>query len=334
MPVVVDVAPPPLRSVPLSKVRRAGLLVIPVAIATLAWGGALVVHGELKPTESSPPASVEADGAAVYARHCAYCHGATGDGNGLAQLDPKARAFGKEKFKLATTANGIPCNDDLLRLLRRGIPGSAMPAFDHLTESVLRAVGDHVRLLTRRGVYAELKRAAVESDEGVFDPVKTTKRVAELTAIGQPIETPAFDPVTPDSIARGRTIFLGKEAACSSCHGEQGRGDGPQGFARLERIRDKVAKGEPLATDEKDLLTESKGGTLVFPRNLTSGVFKGGRDPAHVYARIKLGIPGVFAMPAAEKLPPEDVRDLVNFVLSLSPDVAALPRNGVTVAGR
>lgn len=323
-----------LYSASLSKGRRAGLVAIPIAIASLAWGGALAVYGELQPVP--PPASVASnvDGPAVYARHCAYCHGANGDGNGLAQLDPKARAFGKDKFKFATTANGNPCDDDLLRLLKRGIPGSAMPAFDHLSDTELQAVVEHLRLLTRRGLYAELKRIADASEEDVFDPVKTTKRVAELTAIGKPIETPAFNPATQDSIARGRTIFLGKEAACSSCHGDQGRGDGPQGVARLEKIREKEAKGGKLETDEKDLLREAKGGTLVFPRNLTSGVFKGGRDPAHVYARIKLGIPGVLAMPAAEKLSPDDVRDLVNFVLSLSPQTAEVPRNGITVAGR
>jgi mono/diheme cytochrome c family protein len=334
MAVGVDLAPPPVRANKLPKARRVGLVAIPAAIAALAWGGAAAVHGELQPPAPPPAAEAEPDGVALYALHCAHCHGPNGDGDGRAQLDPKARAFGKEKFKLATTTNGVPCDDDLLRVLRRGIPGSAMPAFDHLTEADLRAVVGHVRMLTRRGVYAELKRIAEDSEEGVFEPVKVTKRVAELTAAGERIATPAFDPPTPESIARGRALFLGKEAACASCHGDQGRGDGPQGVARLEKLREKEAKQERLELDERELLLGAKGGALVFPRNLTTGVFKGGRDPAHVYARIKLGIPGVLAMPAAEKLSPEDVRDLVNYVLSLSQDVAEVPRNGVAVAGR
>lgn len=336
MAVVVDVAPPPVKAVPLSKPRLAAVLAAPLAFAALAWGSAVAVHGQLKPTATAPaPTPVEVDGAVVYARHCASCHGPNGDGDGVAQLDPRARAFGKEKFKFGTTVNGVPCDDDLARLVRRGIPGSAMPAFDHetLPEPELRAAIDHVRLLTRRGLYAELKRQAEDSVEGYFEPVKATKRVAEQTAVGQPIEIPAFDPPTPESIARGKALFLGKEAACSSCHGDQGRGDGPQGIARLAKLWEKEKKKEPLADDEKLLLRASMGGVLVFPRNLTSGVFKGGRDPAHIYARIKLGIPGALAMPAAEKLPPEDVRDLVNFVLSLSERAADGPRSGLAVAG-
>jgi len=37
-------------------------------------------------------------------------------------------------------------------------------------------------------------------------------------------------PATPDNIAKGKELFTGK-ATCFTCHGPEGRGDGPAGAA-------------------------------------------------------------------------------------------------------
>jgi mono/diheme cytochrome c family protein len=239
----------------------------------------------------------EPDGPRLYAQHCAFCHGANGDGKGLAVISPKARHFGFEKFKFTDTGpDRTPTDDALLATLRRGIPGSAMPSFAHLPEPELRAILGHVRYLTRGGVFARLlKKVADDGDDPDFADL--SKKADAAAAVGEPLKLPAgFPPATPESVANGRRVFLSQAAACSTCHGPGGKGDGPQA---------------------KDLKNEDKV-TPNPPRDLTSGVFKGGSDPASLYRRIKLGIPGT-PMPAA---PPavtdKDVIDLIHFVRSLS----------------
>src|SRR5687768_8363801 len=62
-------------------------------------------------------------GLAVYARHCANCHGPAGlgDGPAAAQLNPKARDFSTGWFKLGSTRSGLPSVDDLCTTIRHGM---------------------------------------------------------------------------------------------------------------------------------------------------------------------------------------------------------------------
>jgi mono/diheme cytochrome c family protein len=61
----------------------------------------------------------------------------------------------------------------------------------------------------------------------------------------------------------------------------------------------------------------------IRPANLNRGIYKGGRRPLDIYWRIRKGINGA-KMPAHD-LPPEQIWDLVNFILTL-PDDADLLR--------
>ena len=96
-------------------------------------------------------------------------------------------------------------------------------------------------------------------------------------------------------------------AVCAKCHGPDGHGDGPQ---------------------TKDPTFKNDDGTPAHPRDLTAGVFKGGRDPRQIYARIMLGMPGT-PMPASNTLKPQEVDDLIGYVLSLSQPA---PGGAATVA--
>ena len=49
-----------------------------------------------------------------------------GDGPAARFLYPKPRNFGAAQFRLISTANRMPSDDDLLAAVRRGMPGSAM----------------------------------------------------------------------------------------------------------------------------------------------------------------------------------------------------------------
>ncbi|MBI4560493.1 MAG: cytochrome c, partial [Candidatus Rokubacteria bacterium] len=91
----------------------------------------------LTPT-TIPPASPEllALGKRVYEKQCAACHGFDGRGEGEAAylLYPKPRDFTAGKFALVSTWDRVPTDEDLFRTISRGMPGSAMPSWAHLSE--------------------------------------------------------------------------------------------------------------------------------------------------------------------------------------------------------
>src|SRR5262245_11128679 len=113
-------------SATLSPRGKRALFAAPLVLVVLGASGSAVVYSKLNQTtyvvDTSPAA-----GAALFRQHCAYCHGPVGRGDGPAAISPKARAFGLDKFRFATTPNANPCDDDLGRIIRNGIPGSAMP---------------------------------------------------------------------------------------------------------------------------------------------------------------------------------------------------------------
>lgn len=292
------------RSLPAA--RLAALFAAPLVILGVAYGTPTALYYSAESVATTPPAAVEVDGRAIFAQNCAYCHGERGDGNGPAHVDPRARYFGAEKYKFASTMNAMPTDADIASLLRRGIPGSAMPAFPKLSDADVDAVIGHVRQLTRRGREEELVRKAERArqktiDDGEDDkppPVNVAKILAQVEdqlKLGAPLAMPAeFPPATADVVARGRKTFL---LACAGCHGPEGKGDGPQ------------------VNDAKFV---NDNGTRAKPRNLTEGVFKGGREPQNIYARIMLGIPGTPMPASSATLKPGDVQDLARYVLSLS----------------
>jgi len=90
----------------------------------------------------------------LYREHCASCHGITGDGAGpsAAFLNPYPRDFRLGKFKFKRTKVFSPPTDhDLDRILRNGIPGTAMPSFKTLDDEEIAALVDYVKYLSIRG---------------------------------------------------------------------------------------------------------------------------------------------------------------------------------------
>lgn len=80
------------------------------------------------------------DGAHLYRVHCSLCHG--GDGNQITVVE-----LGRGQFRHATS------DADLVRIIREGIPDTAMPATS-LTESQARAVVGFLRALAAGSVGA------------------------------------------------------------------------------------------------------------------------------------------------------------------------------------
>jgi mono/diheme cytochrome c family protein len=120
-------------------------------------------------------------------------------------------------------------------------------------------------------------------------------------------------PRTPSdvmSIGRGRKLFLSNKAKCVTCHGPHGRGDGSQTEAILKNPETNENYPEPGLFDI--------WGNKSKPRDLTRGLYRGGRRPLDLYRRVRASIKGTL-MPAFNDkvLTDEEVWDLVNYVMSV-----------------
>ena len=259
---------------------------------------------EIATVNEPTPAVAGPDGRALFARYCAFCHGESGDGNGPAApvLTPRPRNFADNKFHFVTAANGVPSDDDLLRVITRGIPGTAMEPFAELPEEDRLALARHVRRLTRDG-FRSVVRQKADHDGLELSDAELDATVLRKTTPEPPVTPPEPWPeASPESFARGRQLY---QDNCVCCHGPSGRGDGEEKF--------KDVFGQP-----------------IIPADLTKGVFKGGAEREQLYARIVLGLPGS-PMPANPALTPQEVADLANFVLALQSTSTGRQESGTGV---
>ena len=230
-------------------------------------------------------AQAQQRGAEIFARQCADCHGATGRGDGPVAylLDPKPRNFAAGTFRVVSTANGVPSDDDLLATLRRGMPGSAMPPWGHLPESDLRALVAEVRRLVVEGSAADAQADDPElgRDEALADALD------DYGTPGPPAAVPPEAPRTADDLERGRALYL---KSCAACHGEDGRARVP-----VEKFD---SEGYPIGA-----------------RDFTRGIFKGGSRGEDIARRVWIGMPGT-PMPSLP-LKGDELWPLVRYVESL-----------------
>jgi len=220
-------------------------------------------------TAEPAPLSVGAEpdrGAELYSRQCATCHGATGLGDGPASylLWPKPRNFVRGTFRVLSTDNGNPSDEDLLQTLRRGMPGSAMPPWGHLSDADLQALVDTVRTMLIDG-----RVAADMADDEDLSKEEALSDVLEDYMPGPPAELPAQPPEERIDLGLGAELY---NKSCSACHGLDGRAQVP-----VEKF--------------------DSDGWPIGARDFTRGIFKGGSRPIDIARRIYLGMPGT-PMPA------------------------------------
>ncbi len=132
-----------------------------MAVATAAlwsWGcrpaaPARITTASIVPSQILPstPALMDA-GAQTYRKQCEACHGKAGDGRGEAAylLYPRPRDFTRGEFRLVSTWEGVPTDEDLFRTISRGMPGSAMPSWAHLTEESRWGLVHYVKSLSNK----------------------------------------------------------------------------------------------------------------------------------------------------------------------------------------
>ena len=281
-------------------------------------------------------------GYALYRRHCLHCHGVTGDGAGPTAdfLYPRPRDYRRGTFKFTSTTGTKPTRDDLRKTLLYGLPNTSMPAFEALmSPAEIEQVLDYTIFLSLRGETERqlINEASVHEEseaETVFNAETLDPILAQLfenwkTAPEQVLAPPVGRvEATSGSVARGKQLFLGKtteKLECAGCHGAKAKGDGPS-WIDVNTFNEYVfsSAGDRKKIDELKAIAEKANkkwgddwGNPLRPNNLNLGIYKGGRRPIDLYWRIAKGINGT-PMPAhASALKPEQIWDLVNFVLTL-----------------
>jgi DMSO reductase family type II enzyme heme b subunit len=144
-------------------------------------------------------------GRVVYEKYCAGCHSEKGAGDGPAApyMLPRPRDFTGAIFKIRTTASGqLPTDEDFMRAIDLGLPGTAMPGWkDRLTDRERRDVMAYIK--TYSAFFAD-----------------TTQRPTPLEFGKAP-----GGGTSAEALRIGRQFY--DSLACRKCHGDAGRGDGP-----------------------------------------------------------------------------------------------------------
>jgi mono/diheme cytochrome c family protein len=143
-----------------------------------------------------------ATGRTLYLKYCSQCHGEKGDGEGYAavHLRPRPRNFTTGKFKIRTTPTGaLPTHQDLVNIIRRGMPYTSMPAWPNFSDQEV----------------SELANFVTTFSPDFANPEKTPK----------PVPLPSAPRSTKESIEQGKKLY--EDNGCVKCHGTLGRGDGP-----------------------------------------------------------------------------------------------------------
>ncbi len=277
-----------------------------------------------------------------YMRHCMHCHGVTGDGNGKTApyLNPRPRDYRLGIFKFTSTkATSKARRDDLKRIVKKGIPGTYMPSFVLLDAAELDAIIEYIRWLALRGELENQIAGQMEVDfskkrlEGDEDKTEIDEELDEFISedlselfieladdLGDSWTAPEKDDslllpqlartdphVDHESIARGKKLFLGAKVKCLSCHGPTGRGNGPSNDDYNN------IPGTQTKADKPGLFDQ--WGNVIKPRDLTSGIYRGGRRPIDIYRRIAGGIKGTPMQSFGKTLKDNEIWDLVNYVM-------------------
>jgi mono/diheme cytochrome c family protein len=176
----------------------------------------------------------------------------------------------------------------VLDVLRLGMPGTSMPAYDQLSEQQLGRLADETLRLRKEGLREQFVQMLAQYGEEP-DPDEVRDFLEVRTTARDLVQPPAIRTVTAQSIARGKQLYL--DQGCAQCHAEDGRG-------------------------AADTLLYTDLGQPIRPRDLTCEPFKGGQQPRSVFVRLQVGMPGT-PHPATTGLSSDQIVDLTHYTLSL-----------------
>lgn len=251
------------------------------------------------------PAETLERGALAYKKYCVGCHGDDGGGRGGAAvgMTPAPRDFrtGQFKFKSVRKKGDLPTDDDLLRTVRQGLPGTHMNGFEGIADDEARAVVQFVK------TFSERWRTETAGEPIAVPPDPWTAGPSAATG-GQRMA----------AIARGRAVYHGV-AACWECHPSYvprqevvALAGGPDAAAGAGTVapRDPVELRDDLAAPR---VVETAWGPETAP-DFREHRFRVGRDPEAIYRVVAAGVGGT-PMPAwHDRLSNEDLWAVVHYV--------------------
>ena len=235
----------------------------------------------------------------LFRRHCAACHGTSGDGAGpsAAVLNPYPRDFRNGVFKFTSTAGGAkPLRDDLWRTLRQGLPGTAMPSFRKLPDREIEALVEYVKYLEHpraNGVVPACKRLSTKTPCCRWRSMTCWPRACcrQPGRGTRPGGWPSFrrrrrrstrPSGWPPRIARGDKLFHSPGSQCVKCHGPLGDGRGEQTeFYDDWNLRKKGATPEQAAA--------WPGGSACPSSRCVRGTLRWGSSMAAIGRSISIG---------------------------------------------
>lgn len=243
-------------------------------------------------------------GKEAYTQYCRACHGDKGDGTGPASygLRPPPRDFTAATFKFAHVASGqLPSDDDFVRIVKGGLHGTAMLAWD-VPESTLRDIVQYLK---------------------TFSPRWQSEKP------GDPIVAPA-DPwqgKTAEAVARGQKLYHGL-AQCLQCHAayetKQAIYDDSKALTGNGTTEFRTAMYQP-EMKESDYIDKhypmNKDGTYpklkLLPPDFLFNDVRSGSSVQAIYLTIASGVGGT-AMPSWKgSIPDADIYAIAYYVHSL-----------------
>ena len=213
----------------------------------------------------------------------------TATGRARRHLFPKPRDFRNGKFRIVSTHNGVPTDQDLAVVLRRGMLGTSMRAYDDLSGNDQNLLVQEVLRMFREGLrsrYVDLLKSEGEQ----IGEEEAAQVVAECSTPDEVVDDVGIEAIDDLSVSRGRELYV--SLGCNNCHGDSGAG-------------------------AWDVWLPDDTGLLARPRDLVHEPFKGGTEPGSIYLRVTVGMPGT-PHPASYGITEEQRIDLVQYCRSLS----------------
>ncbi len=224
----------------------------------------------------------------AYVHYCAACHGDKGDGHGPSAYgqSPPPRDFTKGIFKFARqrSSDDLPNDDDLARIVRGGLSGTSMLAWD-VPDTELHAVIQYIKTFSPRRWEKKTRKGESVSTLEPFAPGEDPWRGRENQAI-----------------ERGRALYHLK-AECSSCHPSYaGRSEllalskemarrEPETFTPLTGFRADMCASVPKASEEY--------GVKILPPEFTLHALRSVRAGSELEDLVRVIAYGVYpVMPA------------------------------------
>ena len=238
------------------------------------------------------------NGEHLFVTYCSACHGVNGDGKGPASigLRPPPRNFTQGEFKFGAVASGqLPNDEDFMRIIQKGLHGSAMLPWNDVPERELMDIIQYIKTLSPKW--------------------------ADKTP-GEPI-VPGPDPWgkerRDEAVTRGMKVYHGL-AQCLSCHPAYETVETINAASLELSKREAILRPDAYHAELKD----SDYGYKLMPPDFTRDHVRSGETLEDIYRTIASGIGGT-AMPTWRgALSDDDLWAMAYYVRSLI-DVKGTP---------